>query len=158
MSLILDATAGNRMMWPNKNPPNTVFMDKRGPELNIPPDVIAVWKYTPFRDGVFSVILFDPPFIVRIGGPDSKMRLHQHFGAWGSKHQAVISIAAAVKEFLRLAPRLCFKWGNTRDGPTLWGLLPLFSEWKEIHRRQWTIPNRIRGQVYWVTFTRKEQV
>ena len=26
--MMLDATAGNRMMWPNKNPPHVIFMDK----------------------------------------------------------------------------------------------------------------------------------
>lgn len=154
-SLTLDATAGHRSMWRKKHPPLTVFMDKRGPELDIPPDVIAVWKYCPFRSGVFGVVLFDPPFIVRVGGPDKRRMLHNRFGAWFSKCRAVASIAAAAKEFQRLAPRLCFKWGDTRDGPTLWGLLPLFRGWIEIHRREWTIPNRIRGQVYWVTFIKE---
>ncbi|GAH58480.1 unnamed protein product, partial [marine sediment metagenome] len=61
--LILDATAGNRMIWKNKHPPNIVFMDKRV-DFNLLPDVNAVWEHSPFRDDVFDCVIFDPPHLV----------------------------------------------------------------------------------------------
>ena len=153
--VVLDATAGNRMMWKNKNPPLTVFMDKKT-DLRVRPDVIGVWGHAPFRDDVFDCILFDPPHIVRTKGADPRFTMHVNYGSWKSKTEAIIGINKAQKEFLRLTKRLCFKWCNTRDGPTLWTLLPFFKEWKETHRKEWNTKGSgtIRGTSFWVTFVR----
>lgn len=154
--IVLDATAGNRMMWMNKNPPLTVFMDKKA-DLNIPPDVIGVWENCPFRDSVFGCAILDPPHIIRVGGYYSRFRFHSVYGVWGSKREAIIAIHKAQKELARVAHRLCFKWCETRDGPTLWGLLPLFKNlWKEVHctKRKTKGQGKTRGEVYWITFVR----
>ncbi len=153
--LTLDSTAGYRMMWKGKHPPLTVFMDKRI-DLIPPPDVVGVWEACPFRDDVFGCVIFDPPHIVRSGGADPRFSLHQSYGAWGSKKEVIIAIIKAQEEFARLAPRLCFKWCETRDGPTLWNLLPLFSEWRGIYEKENDTRGRgnIRGTTYWVTFIR----
>ena len=151
--LTLDATAGNRMMWKNKHPPNTVFMDKRG-DLNPPPDIVAVWENCPFRKMIFGRVIFDPPHIVRSGGYDPRFGLHRKYGAWGSKRALIISIIKAQREFARLAIRLCFKWCESRDAPTLWQLLPLFSRWTKIYEKKVKTKGQgnIRGDVFWVTF------
>jgi len=58
--MILDATAGNRMMWKKKYSDNIIYID-RGERLQRPPDVICDHTKAPFRDGVFDTIFFDPP-------------------------------------------------------------------------------------------------
>ena len=155
--LTLDATAGHRMMWRNKHPPLTVFMDKRT-DLAIPPDVVGVWEACPFRDEVFGLVIFDPPHIVRVGGYDPRFGLHRKYGAWGSKMEVVIAIHKAQGEFARLATRLCFKWCETRDAPTLWNLMPLFDRWRKVFERKEKTRGRgnIRGTTHWVTFERVE--
>ena len=152
--MILDVTAGFRTMWRCKNPPLTVFMDKRA---ECKPDVIGVWEHLPFRP-VFETILFDPSHIVRSGGYDERVRLHRTYGAWGSKREVLIAFHRALKEFARVANRLCFKWCETRDGPTLDQLLPLFRDWRIIHERQWRTKGSgtVKGNAYWVTFSKKE--
>ena len=146
------------MYWKHKYPPLTVFMDKRSRDLVIPPDVIGAWEACPFREGVFNTVLFDPPHNVRSGGYDPRFAMHRKYGTWASKTEAVIAIAKAQEEFASLAPRLCFKWCNTRDGPTLWVLLPLFEFWKEIYRRMEKTKGQgnVRGRTFWVTFKRRD--
>jgi hypothetical protein len=154
--MMLDATAGYRYLWKNKAPPRTVFLDKR-PEVK--PDVVGVWKYLPFREDVCNCVLFDPPHIVRSGGYDPRYTLHIKYGAWGSKREAVVAIYQAQKAFTRVAPRLCFKWCNTREGPTLWGLLPLFQGfWEKVAEkvRKTGGQGTARGQTFWITFVRRE--
>jgi len=80
---ILDATCGFRGIWYIKKHPLVTYMDKRkciidakeknGAIYNINPDVVSEWKDTPFPDGYFDVVIFDPPhkFIHR----DSKKKL-----------------------------------------------------------------------------------
>jgi len=158
LSLTLDATAGNRMMWKNKYPPMTIFMDKKL-DLSIPPDIVGVWEACPFRNSVFGRVIFDPPHIVRSGGYDPRFGLHRKYGAWESKREAIISIYKAQIEFARLAFRLCFKWCETRDGPTLWGLMPLFDKWKKVFERERKTLGygKIRGSTYWITFELAEE-
>ena len=67
---ILDATAGGRMMWFNKNHPNTLYVDKRVEEkgcipqqvrFSIEPDEVADFTNLPYRNGSFKLVVFDPP-------------------------------------------------------------------------------------------------
>jgi SAM-dependent methyltransferase len=80
---ILDATAGYRSIWYQKNYPNVIFMDKRAGKfyshtpnghkdqkrrIFVNPDVIGEWQHTPFRDNIFDMVIFDPPQIIRKEG------------------------------------------------------------------------------------------
>jgi len=76
---ILDATAGSKMMWYEKNHPLVTYLDSRKGKISyqypnspkkvtikINPDVVADWTKTiPFDDGEFDVVLFDPPHIIQ---------------------------------------------------------------------------------------------
>ena len=56
---ILDATAGFRMMWFNKNHPNCLYLDER-PECE--PDIVTDFRdLSRFNDETFRLIVFDPP-------------------------------------------------------------------------------------------------
>lgn len=167
--MILDATAGNRNMWKNKNPTNTVFMDKEF-GLGIPPDVLADFRYCPFRTGVFNCVIFDPPHYVTppiwhrnpkgyelgLGRQDEKgFRRGPWWGEFKSKTDMFISIHKAQKEFQRLTNRLCLKW---HEGTfTLWKILPLFKDWMEIQRIEHQSPHKKgnkTNRTYWITFIR----
>lgn len=75
MKPILDVTCGSRMMWFDKENPLAVFMDNRrelctlsdGRTLEINPDMIGDFKSIPFEDKSFSLVVFDPPHLVKAG-------------------------------------------------------------------------------------------
>lgn len=55
---ILDMTAGNRGIWYNKNHPLAVYIDKRE---SVKPDICGDSTSTDFKNGVFDLVVFDPP-------------------------------------------------------------------------------------------------
>ena len=150
MKPILDATAGYRMMWRNKNPPNVVFMDKKT-EVN--PHIVAVWGHLPFRDNVFSLIIFDPPHIVlwRTGTP----QMAKVFGGWNTPKEIAPTLHKAAKEFSRVGEMLVLKWCDTRDGSTWWKLSSLFrGHWTILYERSSKSKGTGHGLTWWITFTR----
>lgn len=72
---ILDACCGSRMFWFNRKHPGVVFMDCReledtlcdGRKLVIRPDVVGDFREMPFADGLFRLVVFDPPHLLRAG-------------------------------------------------------------------------------------------
>ena len=75
---ILDATAGSRGIWYQKDLPFVTWMDKRkgkytsyiSPKdkrvINVNPDVVADWTKTiPFENNYFDMVVFDPPHLVK---------------------------------------------------------------------------------------------
>jgi len=172
MKPILDATAGNRMMWKNKNPPHVVFMDKEI-RLRIPPHIFGIWEKLPFRDDVFSCIIFDPPHY-RVFG---KKSIHKDpkgeswLGEYLNKRHFMRSLVYSSKEFSRVAERLCLKWGESywsyfekttgryrkrNENPTLWKILGALYSWREVFRverkSQYGDSNQ---KLYWVTMVNK---
>ena len=128
-------------------------MDKRS---EVKPDIVAVWAHPPFRDDIFECVLFDPPHIVRSGGGDPRFKFHRKYGVWGTRLEAIIGINKAQEAFLRITKRLCFKWCETRDGPTLWTLMPFFRGWRKIAEKvnRTKGQGNVRGLTYWITFIR----
>jgi hypothetical protein len=59
--LIVDATAGYRLMWKGKDTRYTVFLDKR---LECKPDILCDDRQLPLRDHIADVIICDPPHII----------------------------------------------------------------------------------------------
>lgn len=147
--MMLDATAGNRLIWGDRNPkiPYVIFID-RETRLKNPPDIFADHRFCPFRDGIFQSVLYDPPFMARQNPPqywnDPKMTVYTNPRGfktarnlwWGlpkSKYELWGTINKAQKEFQRLTNRLCLKWVEV-DYP-LWKVIPFFKEWKELRRQ-----------------------
>ena len=76
---ILDVTCGSRSIWFNKHHPLAVYCDKREQDetlffgkgrtsphhLNVHPDIICDFTALPFPDASFSLVVFDPPHLVR---------------------------------------------------------------------------------------------
>lgn len=72
---ILDMCCGSRMFWFDKNDDLAIFSDIRkeehtlcdGRRLIISPDLIADFRALPFADASFSMVIFDPPHLERVG-------------------------------------------------------------------------------------------
>lgn len=55
--MILDVTAGFRRMWKGKHQ-GVLFLDER---RVVKPDIVASNEQLPFRDNVFTKVVYDPP-------------------------------------------------------------------------------------------------
>lgn len=72
MKPILDACCGSRMFWFDKQNPNVEFCDIRdvettlcdGRKFEIHPDTICDFTALPFEDGIFKLVVFDPPHLL----------------------------------------------------------------------------------------------
>jgi hypothetical protein len=153
---MLDATAGNRMIWgENKTPHLTVFMDIET-RLFRPPDIFGSSTHCPFREEIFDVVLFDPPWGINMPPWWNKPEIYnKNYGGFKSKRELLSYIHKSQKEFIRVAPRLCLKWGERNV--SLWKILVCFkSNWREIFRRE-TGGIKSKTKNYWVTFVKKSQ-
>lgn len=73
---ILDVCCGGRMFWFDKKDPRTLFVDKRrldelkfsnGQTFKVEPDMVADFRALPFSAESYSLVVFDPPHLVRGG-------------------------------------------------------------------------------------------
>jgi len=92
---ILDATAGARSIWYQKNLPFVTFIDKRNEKINtlkngnrlvckrtwnVKPDVVLDWtKELPFPKEYFDMVVFDPPHKIKNNGQKESI-LHMKYG------------------------------------------------------------------------------
>lgn len=161
MKPVLDATAGNRMMWGNrKTPTNVVFMDKEI-GLRIPPDIFAVWEKLPFRDNVFFNVIYDPPHMRH--GKNSRYRdpkgATSHGTWWGiveNKKQLLKSMLLAQIEFARVSDRLHLKWNETHYD--LFVVLKCFVDWVFVRKWEYKSQRRTgKSKTWWIAFIRKRE-
>lgn len=120
--VILDMTAGSRMMWFDSENENAVFMDKRyidetlcdGRELVIHPDVKADWTDgIPFNDETFNLVLFDPPHLIHAG---NNSWLAKKYGSLDSDNWRSV-INDGFNEAMRVLKKhgtLVFKWNESQ--------------------------------------------
>lgn len=77
---ILDVTCGSRTIWFNKQHPAAIYCDKRREIMSglwksgdgnserhclVEPDVVCDFTDLPFPDEAFSLVVFDPPHLIR---------------------------------------------------------------------------------------------
>lgn len=75
MKRVLDACCGSRMFYYDRHDPDVIFADNRevemtlcdGRSLVIKPDVKMDFRYMPFEDNSFKVVVFDPPHLIHAG-------------------------------------------------------------------------------------------
>ncbi|CAI1882231.1 class I SAM-dependent methyltransferase [Serratia fonticola] len=118
---VLDMCCGSRMFWFDKTDDRALFSDVRAEEhtlcdgrrLVISPDVIADFRALPFADDHFSVVVFDPPHLERVGpnGWQGKKYGKLNRGTWRDDLRA-----GFVEAFRVLRPNgvLIFKWAETQ--------------------------------------------
>ncbi|MDO4432025.1 MAG: methyltransferase domain-containing protein [Aerococcaceae bacterium] len=115
---ILDACCGSKLFWYDKNNPYTTFMDIRqeqfkihGKKIDVQPDVVADFRYMPFEDNTFDLVVFDPPHLIW-AGPNSVMKAQ--YGRL-DKNSWPEDISKGFDECMRvLKPTgtLIFKWSD----------------------------------------------
>lgn len=80
---ILDCTCGSRTIWFNKHHPAAVYTDRREEDielyfgkartslhqLHVNPDIVCDFTALPFDDDSFSLVVFDPPHLIRAKEP-----------------------------------------------------------------------------------------
>lgn len=120
MKKILDACCGSRMFWFDKNNPDAIYADNRkeshvlcdGRFLEINPDIIMDFTDMPFDDNTFSLVVFDPPHLVKLGKT-----------SWMAKKYGILPddwpriINDGFKECMRVLKAdgvLIFKWNETQ--------------------------------------------
>lgn len=138
MAKILDACCGSRMFWHNKENKDVIFADCRevettlcdGRKLIIKPDIIVDFRNMPFQDNSFSLVVFDPPHLVRVG---ENSWLAKKYGKLPEDWQAYLK--SGFDECMRvLKPDgvLVFKWNEeqikTKEVLEVFEKWPLFGD------------------------------
>lgn len=150
--LILDACCGSRMFWFDKNNKNVVFMDNRridttlcdGRKLVVNPDITGDFRSMPFPDNTFSLVVFDPPHLLRVG---EKSWLAQKYGVLSASWQS--DITQGFKEcfrVLKVGGTLVFKWNEEQIK---------LSEILKLTPYQPLFGNR-RSKTHWIVFMKED--
>jgi hypothetical protein len=122
--MILDVCCGSRMFYFNKDNEDVIFGDIRvysgelydGRKLEISPDVCFDFRSLPFKDSIFTHVIFDPPHLNKLGN-----------NSWMAKKYGVLSktwrgdIRDGFRDgfrecfrVLQLGGTLLFKWNETQ--------------------------------------------
>lgn len=148
---ILDATCGSKMMWFDKNNPQTIYADNRteshilcdGRTLEIAPDLEIDFTKMPFGENTFNLVVFDPPHLEKLG---DKSWMKKKYGKLQPDWE--VTIKQGFDECMRvLKPDgvLIFKWNENqikiRKIIEVIGKTPLFGH-----------PSGRFGQTIWMTF------
>lgn len=118
MKPVLDACCGSKMFWFDKQNEDVLYMDNRelndtlcdGRTLSVNPGVIADFRYMPFEDNSFYLVVFDPPHLLKIG---ENSWMAKKYGKLGEGWKEDIS--KGFNECMRvLKPNgtLVFKWNE----------------------------------------------
>ena len=157
--MVLDVCCGSRMFYFNREDRRVLHCDNRrethalkdkssrggSRTLVISPDIIADFTCLPFLDCSFSLVVFDPPHLIRNG---SNGWLAKKYGKLGVKWQD--DIRAGFMECFRVLKNdgtLIFKW-NEHEVPV--------SEILSLSTHQPLFGNRCgrTAKTHWVVFTK----
>lgn len=153
MPKILDACCGAKMFWFDRENPDVVYMDERrlettlcdGRTLIIEPDVVGDFRQMPFPDGTFSLVVFDPPHLVKAG---AKSWLALKYGVLGNDWREDLRKGfAECFRVLRPDGVLVFKWSEAQV--PLKEILPLAGHKALFGER--------RSRKHWVVFMKGDE-
>ena len=172
--LILDAAAGNRTMWQTKSLEQIIYIDMEK-KLTVKPTIFCNNTNTPFLDGTFTDIFYDPPHFFGDKSsfyaiPDQKTFLKKwqgygdiprYYGGdkYKNQMQLLSHIYKAQKEFQRILKHdglLWLKWNETMI--KLGTIMHLFEDWAPLLQIPVRLsnPNRTQKQTYWVCLCLKK--
>ena len=148
---ILDPCCGSRMFWFNRQHPDVVFGDIRneshvlcdGRILRIEPDIMIDFTDMSFEDGMFRLVVFDPPHLHTAG---TKSWMAAKYGKLSKTWQE--DLRKGFAECFRVLSNhgvLVFKWNETqvkvREVLSLTPEQPLFGH-----------PTGRKGLTHWYVF------
>jgi len=111
--LILDATAGFRMMWFDKHDPDTLYIDERE---ECKPDILMSWRdLSKFPTESFKLIVFDPPhFRGDKGWHNPNIKLNQDYGLLKPETwpKDISNAFTELWRCLKIEGVLLFKWND----------------------------------------------
>lgn len=120
---VLDACCGSRAFWFDKQDGRALFVDIRretiarkhadGPRspVVVDPDVLADFTALPFPDDSFSLVVFDPPHVVR----SASGNVLAYYGALGADWREMLRKGfAECFRVLKPGGTLVFKWAETQ--------------------------------------------
>lgn len=148
---ILDACCGSKMMWFDKNRPDTIYRDIRneshtlcdGRVLEIKPDMKLDFTKMPFDSCSFNLVVFDPPHLHDLG---KNTWMAQKYGVllptWETDIKAGFEECMRV---LKLNGVLIFKWNEHQI--TLNKLLQIIN-----HKPLLGHTSGKHGKTIWLTF------
>lgn len=154
MKDILDACCGSRMFWFDKYDERVLFQDKRvmkeelcdGRVLEVKPDIPGDFTKMEFEDNSFSLVVFDPPHLIKVG---DKSWMAKKYGKLTDNWREDLS--KGFHECFRVLKEngvLIFKWNEwdikVSEILSLTTHKPLFG-----HR------TRHNGQTIWITFMKQ---
>jgi len=122
MKKILDVCCSRRAFWFNPSDRRVIYMDKRSEhivrrdssnvkgirEFDIAPDILARFENVPFRDGLFSLVVFDPPHLATLG--KNSYMAKQYGRLWPEWRESFRRGFAECFRVLRAGGVLIFKW------------------------------------------------
>lgn len=117
---VLDLCSASRMIWFDKGDQRALFGDIRDEEhllcngrvLKVEPDVIMDFRNLPFPDASFSMVVFDPPHLVR-AGRESWLRLKYGILTDDWREDLRQGFADCFR-VLKPGQFLIFKWNETQ--------------------------------------------
>ena len=131
---ILDVCCGSRAWWKQKKNPNTIYMDiRKEPKgfiegekykhVEVNPDIIGDYTNIPFSSKSFSLVVFDPPHLIK----NTSGIISKRYGYLGDNWE--LQISKGFDECMRVLKDkgiLIMKWADTNISPRK--ILPLLSQ------------------------------
>lgn len=154
--IVLDVCCGSKMMWFDKSNQLALFGDNRleshilcdGRALEVKPSILYDYKALPFPDNQFSLVVFDPPHLIRAGK-----------NSWLRKKYGVLpedwknDLSQGFNECWRVLKKdgtLIFKWSDSQkklaDVLQALNQKPLFGHTTNRH-----------GTTHWLTFLKTKE-
>lgn len=145
---ILDATAGNRAMWFDKQNPIATFIDIR-PEVK--PDMVMDCTNTTFEDKTFDLIVFDPPH-VNCGSNSHMAKTYGHFTT-AEIRELIRDAFIEFKRILKDDGFVIFKW-NDHD-QRLSKVLSLIWDFEPLFAQKTAYKTKHASSTYWLCLIKK---
>lgn len=110
----LEPCCGHRRAWHRDKPRDTHFGDKL---IEVRPEIVMDFAALPFREGVFDLVFFDPPHLIRREKWNQLSDRYLHFGHWETRAQWELALAAVNVEFYRVTREGAILHVKIIDGP-----------------------------------------
>lgn len=115
---MLDSCCSNRAFWFNKKDPRAIYVDKRKETIvltdrvmEISPDIQADFTNLPFPDNTFTIVVFDPPHVIR---EEARGYITKRYGVLNGDWRTMLKDGFS-ECFRVLKPNgtLIFKWSDS---------------------------------------------